>query len=53
MNLDKYANIGTHWIALFIKPKYTVYIDSFGVEHVPGIKTLKQIYLGYKHMIQK
>ena len=35
INLDEYANIGTHWIALFVKPKYTVYLDSFGVEHIP------------------
>ena len=35
INLDEYANIGTHWIALFVKPKYTVYFDSFGVEHIP------------------
>ena len=34
MNLDEYENIGTHWIALFVKPKYTVYFDSFGVEHI-------------------
>ena len=34
-NLDEYTSIGTHWIALFIKPKYTVYFDSFGVEHIP------------------
>ena len=35
INLDEYTNIGTHWIALFVKPKYTVYVDSFGVEHIP------------------
>ena len=35
INLDEYANIGTHWIALFIKPKYAVYFDNFGVEHIP------------------
>ena len=34
-NLDEYANIGTHWIALFFKPKYTVCFDSFGIEHIP------------------
>ena len=34
-NLDEYTDIGTHWIALFVKPKYTVYFDSFGVEHIP------------------
>ena len=35
INLDEYSNIGTNWIALFGKPKYTVYFDSFGVEHIP------------------
>ena len=27
--------LGTHWVSLFVKPKYTVYFDSFGVEHIP------------------
>ena len=27
--------MGTHWVALFVKPKYTVYFDSFGIEHIP------------------
>ena len=35
INLDEYENTGTHWIALFVKPKYTVYFDSFGTEHIP------------------
>ena len=35
MNLDEYENTGTHWIALFVKPKFTVYFDSFGIEHIP------------------
>ena len=35
INLDEYANKGTHWIALFVKPKYTVYFPSFGIEHIP------------------
>ena len=35
INLDEYENTGTHWVALFVKPKYTVYFDSFGVEHIP------------------
>ena len=34
INLDEYANIGTHWIALFVKAKYTVCFDSFGLEHI-------------------
>ena len=35
INLDEYENIGTHWIALFVKPKYVVYFDSFRIEHIP------------------
>ena len=35
INLDEYENTGTHWDSLFVKPKYTVYFDSFGVEHIP------------------
>ena len=35
INLDECENTGTHWVALFVKPKYTVYFDSFGIEHIP------------------
>ena len=35
INLDEYENTDTPWVALFVKPKYTVYFDSFGVEHIP------------------
>ena len=35
IKLDEYANIGTHSIALFVKPKYIVYFDSFGIVHIP------------------
>ena len=35
INLDEYENAGTHWVSLFVKPKYKVYSDSFGVEHIP------------------
>ena len=31
-NFDEYADIGTHWIALFGKRNEIVYFDSFGVE---------------------
>ena len=41
INLDEYENTGTHWIALFVKPKYTVYFDSFGIEHIP--KEIKHV----------
>ena len=35
INLDEYENLGTHWIALFVKQKYLVYFHSFGIEHIP------------------
>ena len=35
INLDKYADVGTHWIALFCNRNEIVYFDSFGVEHIP------------------
>ena len=35
INLDEYENTSTHWVASFVKPKYTVYFDSFGIEHIP------------------
>ena len=39
LNLDEYADVGTHWIALFCRRSEVVYFDSFGGEHVPeGIK---------------
>ena len=34
INLDEYESTGTHWVALFFKPKYAVYFDSFGIEHI-------------------
>ena len=36
INLDKYADVGTHWIALYVKNNEVIYFDSFGVEHVPN-----------------
>ena len=35
INLDECADVGTHWIALYCNKSEIVYIDSFGVEHVP------------------
>ena len=35
MNLDEYADVGAHCIALFSSTCEIVYFDSFGVEHVP------------------
>ena len=40
INLDEYSDIGTHWVALYIKNNNITYFDSFGVEHIPKeIKT--------------
>ena len=45
INLDQYADTGTHWIALFCKKKklfiiyllfkLIIYFNSLGVEHIP------------------
>ena len=34
INPDEYSDIGTHWIALYLKNNDITYFDSFGVEHV-------------------
>ena len=36
INLDEYEDIGTHWIALYVKNNEVIYFDSFGVEHTPN-----------------
>ena len=35
INLDEYANTGTHSIALFCNKSTVIYFDSFGVKHIP------------------
>ena len=35
INLDEYSDIGTHWVALYVKNNDITYFDSFGVEHMP------------------
>ena len=35
INLDKYSDIGTHWVALWVNNNDVIYFDSFGVEHIP------------------
>ena len=40
INLDMHSDIGTHWIALYVKNNVVTYFDSFEVEHIPKeIKT--------------
>ena len=62
INLDKYPDIGTHWIALYVKNNRVIYFDSFGIEHVPKEikrfiehkKDIKKIYIiiEFKHTTQ-
>ena len=35
INLDEYADVGTHWIALFCRKSKVIYFNSLGVEHIP------------------
>ena len=46
INLYEYADVGTHWIALYVKNNEVIYFDSFGVEHVP--KEIKR-FIGHKN----
>ena len=49
INLDEYANLGRHWIALFCKKNEIVYLDSFGVEYIPEeIKEFTKEFPGKK-----
>ena len=43
--LDEYADVGTHWIALYVKNNEVIYFDSFGVEHLP--KEIKR-FIGHE-----
>ena len=29
MNFDKYADVGTHWVALYVEDIEVIYFDSF------------------------
>ena len=35
INLNEYTDVGTHWIALYVKNNEITYFNSSGVEHVP------------------
>ena len=48
ITLDEYADVGTHWIALFRNRSEIVYFNSFGIEHVP--EEIKE-FIGNKNII--
>ena len=35
IHLDEYSDIGTHWVALYVRDNDVTYFDSFGVERIP------------------
>ena len=47
INLDEYADVGAHWIALYVKNNEVIYFDSLGVGHVP--KEIKRL-IRHKNM---
>ena len=47
INLDEYADFGTHWIALFCKKTEIVHFGIFGVEHV--LEEIKE-FIGNKNI---
>ena len=47
INLDEYADVATHWIALFRNRNEIVYFDRFIVEHIP--EEIKE-FLGNKNI---
>ena len=51
INLDEYADVGTHWIALFCNRNEIVYFDSFGVEYIPEeIKEFSEKFPGNENI---
>ena len=51
INLDEYANVGTHWIPLFCKKYEITYFNSFGVEYIHnGIKEFLEEFSGNKNI---
>ena len=42
INLDKYSDTGTHWVALYVHNNNVIYFDSFSVEHI--VKETKTLF---------
>ena len=56
INLHEYANVGTYWIAFYVKNIEIIYFDSFGIGHVPkeieNFFMKKQTHSEYRRTIQ-
>ena len=51
INVVEYADVGTHWIALFCNRNEIVYLDSFGAEHIrEEIKKFIEEFPGNKNI---
>ena len=48
INFNEYADVSTHWIALFCNRSEIVYFDTFVVQHVP--EEIKE-FVGNKNII--
>ena len=54
INLDEYANVGAHCIALSCKKNKIIYFDSFDVEYIPNeIKEFIKKFTGNKNIKSK
>ena len=47
INLDEYADVGTHWVVLYVNDNEVIYFDSFVVEHIR--KEIKR-FIGHKNI---
>ena len=47
INLDEYADVGTHWVVLYANDNEVIYFDSFVVEHIR--KEIKR-FIGHKNI---
>ena len=59
VNLVEYSDIGTHWVVFYVQNNDVTYlilleqsISQKILKYLLTIKTLKQIFLEYKHMIK-
>ena len=48
INLDQRSDIGTHWVALYVKYNDVTQFDSFGVKLIP--KVIKK-FIGHKNLM--
>ena len=45
INLAEYADVGTHWIALYVKDNEIIYFDSYKTKHILGYKQFNNVWI--------